>query len=107
MTIVEAEMKQDEFNSILAVVSNYTPRSHKYIETKNKLLNNAKNFYKGRKKIIEGCKNGIFPLKSDDKFEVQQTSKKFNEKEPLIKPTNIYANELNELITKEETSIDR
>ena len=44
MTIVEAEMKQDEFNSILAVVSNYTPRSHKYIEAKNKLLNNAKNF---------------------------------------------------------------
>ena len=32
------------------------------IEAKNKLLNNAKNIFKGREKIIEGLKNKIFPL---------------------------------------------
>ena len=49
MTTDEAEMKQDKFNSILAVLSNYAPKGKKYIEAKNSLLNNAKNFYKGRK----------------------------------------------------------
>ena len=107
MTIDEIEMKQDEFNSILAVLSNYTPKAQKYIKAKNKLLDNAKNFYEGRKKIIEGFKNGIFPLKSVDEFEEHQTSKKFNEKEPPIKPTKIDVNELNELITKKETGINR
>ena len=48
MTIDRAEIKQDEFNSLLVVLSNYTPKSKKYIEAKNRLLNNAKNFYKGR-----------------------------------------------------------
>ena len=107
MTIDDAKIKQDEFDSILAVLSNYTPKAQKYIEAKNKLLDNAKNFYEGRKKIIQGFKNGIFPLKSDNEFEEQNTSKKFNEKQPPIKPTKIDVNELNELITKEETGIDR
>ena len=50
---------------------------------KNTLLDNAKNFYQGKEKNIEVFKEGKFPLKSDDKFEEQQTSKKFNEKKPL------------------------
>ena len=57
MTIDDAEMKQDEFNSILSSLSNYAPKSQKYIGAKNNLLDNAKNFYKERKKIIEGSKN--------------------------------------------------
>ena len=69
MTIDTAEMKQDEFNSIFTVLSNYAPKSQKYIEAKNSLLSNAKSFYKGREKIIKDFKDGIFPLKSDDKFE--------------------------------------
>ena len=60
MTIDDAEMKQDEFNSMLGVLSNYAPKSQKYIEAKNKLLDNAKNFYEKRKKIIEGFKNEYF-----------------------------------------------
>ena len=107
MTINEAEVKQDEFNSILGVLSNYTPRDQKYIETKNNLLINAKNFYKGREKIIKGFKDGIFPLGSDSEFEEQQTSKTFNKKEPPIKPPKTDVNELNELIIKKETDIDR
>ena len=76
MTVDNAEMKQDEFNSMLRVLSNYAPKNQKYVEAKNKFLDNAKTFYEGRKKIIEGFKNGIFPLKFDDEFEELQTSKK-------------------------------
>ena len=39
--------------------------------------------------------------------EEQQTSKKFNKKEPPKKPTKTDVNELNELIIKEETDIDK
>ena len=80
MTIADAEMKQNEFDTKLNALSRYFPRNQKYIETKNKLLDNAKNFHEGRKKIIEGIKKGIFLLKSNDEFEEQQTSKKFNKK---------------------------
>ena len=44
MTIDDAEMKQDEFDSILGVFSNYTPKSQKYVEAKNKLFDNVKIF---------------------------------------------------------------
>ena len=54
MTIDDAEHKQDEFNLMLGVLSDYTPRSQKYIEAKNKLLQNVKNFYEGTEKIIKG-----------------------------------------------------
>ena len=81
-TIDNAKIKQDEFYSKLTVLTNYTLKAQKYIESKNKLLDNAKNSYKGRKEIIEGFKNGIFLLTSDDEFEEQQTSKKFTKKEP-------------------------
>ena len=39
--------------------------------------------------------------------EEQRTSKKFKKKEPLKKPTQSDANELNELIIKKETGINR
>ena len=54
MTIDDAKLKQNEFNAVLGVLSNYSPINSKYIEAKNKLLDNAKAFYKGRKKIIKG-----------------------------------------------------
>ena len=63
MTIDHAKHVQDEFNLMLNILSNYTPKAQKYIEAKNKLLDNAKNFYKRREKITEGFKNGIFLLK--------------------------------------------
>ena len=91
-------MKQDEFNSILDALNNYSPKTQKYIETKNSLLNNAKNFYKGREKVIEGFKERISPLKSDDEFEQWQTSKK---------PTKADAKTFNEWINKKETDISR
>ena len=107
MAIDDVESKQDEFNKIFGALSNYTPKAQKDIKAKNQLLDNAKNFYEGREKIIEGFENRIFPLNHDDEFEEQQTSKIFNKKEPLKKPTKTGVNGLNELITKEETNIDR
>ena len=72
MAIDEAESKQEEFDGMLGILSKYTPRDSKYIETKNKLLDNAKNFYEGREKIIKGFKDRIFPLKYDDEFEEEE-----------------------------------
>ena len=96
MTIDNAEIKQDEFDSILTNLSNYIPKVQKYIEAKNELLDDVKNFYEGRKKIIEGFKNEIFPLKPDDEFEEQQISKKFNKKESPKNLTKTDFDELNE-----------
>ena len=71
MAIDETESKQEEFNSVLSVLSDYTSKDEKYTEAKNKLLDNAKNFYEGREKIIKGFKNGIFLLNHDDVVEEQ------------------------------------
>ena len=82
MTINDAEMKQNEFSSIV----------------KNTLLNNVKNFYDGRKKTIEGFEKGIFLFTSNDnEYEQQQTSKK-----PIITDVNAF----NEWINQEETDIN-
>ena len=85
MTIDDAEMKQDEFNSILDALNNYSPKAQKYIEAKNSLLNNAKNFYEGREKIIKGFKDGIFLLNYDDAFE---EAKQKEEEEENIRNKN-------------------
>ena len=49
-TIEEAEREQDEFNAIRGVLEDCTPRNNKYIEVKNKLLNNAKKNLQGERK---------------------------------------------------------
>ena len=67
MSVNEAEKTQDKFDAVLNVLSRYCPRDGKYIKTKIELLDNTKNFYKGREKIIEeGFKNGIFLLIKED-----------------------------------------
>ena len=50
MSINKAEQKQDEFDTVHGFLNEYSPRDQKYIEAKIKLLDNAMNFYKGRKK---------------------------------------------------------
>ena len=47
---------------MIGVLENYIPRNNKYVEAKNKLLNNAKKFYEEREKIAEGFKNKVFPF---------------------------------------------
>ena len=60
-TIDDVEGKQDEFSAV-SVLEGYAPRDNKYVEAKNKLLNNAKKIYEGREKIIEEFKNETFPF---------------------------------------------
>ena len=99
MTINDAEIRQNKFNSIRDALNYYSPKDKKYIEARKSLINNAKSFYEGREKIIEGFREGIFPLKSDDnEFGQQQTSKK---------TTKADVNEFNEWIIKKETGINR
>ena len=50
MKIDTAEMKQDEFNTILDALNDYSPKAQKYIEAKNGLLNNAKKLLQGERK---------------------------------------------------------
>ena len=88
MTINDAEMKQDEFDSILSSLSNYTPKTQKYIESKNKLLNNAKNFYEMREKIIEGFRDGIFLLNYDDNDDEFEEAKQEGKEEKNVRNKN-------------------
>ena len=69
MTIDEAEKKQDEFDGSLSALKIYPTKRKEYTEATNKILNNPKKIYEGRKKIIEGFKNGIFPLNYDEEEE--------------------------------------
>ena len=98
MTINDAEMKQNEFNSIRVALNNCSPKDKKYIEAKNSLLNNAKNFYRGREKNIEGFKEKLFPLVPDGESK-QQTSK-----EPITTGVNAFNDEW---INKEETNTNK
>ena len=50
---------------MLHVLKNYSPKHDKYVTLKNNLVDNASKFYKGREKIIEGFKNGVFPFYYD------------------------------------------
>ena len=50
------ERKQDEITGVMGALKAYAPRDNKYVEAKTKLVNNVKNFYKGREKILKGLK---------------------------------------------------
>ena len=80
ITIDETEREKNEFNAIIGVSENYTPRNNKYIEAKNKLLNDVKTFYDKREKIIEGFKDGIFPFNYAEALEEQMRYKKEEKK---------------------------
>ena len=60
MLIDNTEMKQYEFDEKLNALSRCSPRNQKYVEAKNKLLDNAKNFYEGRKKLLKALKKEYF-----------------------------------------------
>ena len=66
------EKKQDEITGVMSALKGYAPRDNKYVEAKNKLVINVENFYKGREKIIEGLKNGVFPVYYDEREEFRK-----------------------------------
>ena len=65
----------------MGALKGYAPRDNKYVEAKNKLVNNVENFYKGREKIIEGFKNGAFLLYYNGGYEYQMKAQKEIEEE--------------------------
>ena len=80
-TIDDVEGKQDEFSAVISVLEGYAPRDNKFVETKNKLLNNAKKNYIGREKNIEGFKNKVFPLYYNEAYEYQMKAQREIEEE--------------------------
>ena len=65
----------------MAALKAYAPGDNKYVKAKNRLVNNAKNFYKGREKIIEGFKNGVFPVYYDEREEFRKEDEEDEEDE--------------------------
>ena len=57
------------------------PIDNKYVEAKNKLLNNVETFYKGREKIIEGFESKVFPLYYDERHKHQMKAEREIEEE--------------------------
>ena len=80
ITIDDIEGKQEEFSVVINVLERYAPRDNKYVEAKNKRLNNAKNFYEGKEKIIEVFKNGVFPLYYNEIYEQMEAEKEEKER---------------------------
>ena len=97
MTINDAQMKQNKFHSMVDALNNYYPRAQNYIKSKNSLLNNAKNVYKGREKIIEGFEQEIFLYKGDvfktKEEESEDKSEKESEEEKIEKFIKYIENE--------------
>ena len=60
ITTDEAKRKQNEFDGVLNALNVYSAKKKEYIDAKNKLLDNANNFYKGRENFFERFENGIF-----------------------------------------------
>ena len=102
MTINDAEIKQNEFNSKLDDWQIYKPRKLEYIEAKNSLINNPENFYKGREKIINGFKEGIFPFLYDD-----DNNDKPKQQHICKKSIKTDANAFNKWINEEEAGLNR
>ena len=72
----ETERKQDEFNTVLHVLKNYSPNHDKYVTLKNNLVDNANKFYEGRENIIKRFKNEIFPFYYDREHEERMRRRK-------------------------------
>ena len=91
----------------------YAPRDNKYVEAKNKLVNNVENFYKGREKFIEGFKNGIFPVyyRNRDRFSEDENDnhddEEQEEEQEEQKSVKVDYKTLIKQITDEETDINK
>ena len=55
-TIDYVTRKQDEITGVMGDLKAYAPRDNKYVEAKNKLVNNIETFTKGEKKLLKGLK---------------------------------------------------
>ena len=60
ITINDAEMKKNEFDSIADALNNYSPKVPKYAEATNSLLNNAKTLPRREEKLLKVLKKKYF-----------------------------------------------
>ena len=65
----------------MGALKDYAPRDNKYVEAKNKLVNNVENFYKGKEKIIKEFENKLFPVYYDEAYEHRLKAQKETEEE--------------------------
>ena len=96
----------------MGALKSYAPRDNKYVEAKNKLVNNVKNFYKGNEKVIEGFENGVFPsyYGNRDRFsedEDDDEKDEEDEEKQEQKPIKYDYKTLIKQITDEETDINK
>ena len=89
-TIDDVERKQDEITGVMGALKDYAQKDNKYVEAKNKLFNNVENFYKGREKIIEGFKTGVFPLYYNEGYEYQMKAQREIEEERRRKESKFF-----------------
>ena len=80
------QKKKETFDGVFGALTIYSTKKRKYIEAKNRLFSNVKQFQKGRKKIIEEFKNRIFPSNYDDEEEDEQT--RYEEEETNVRNEN-------------------
>ena len=110
ITIDYVERKQDEITGVMGALKRYAPRDNKYVEAKNKLVNNVKNFNKGREKITEGFKNGVFPVYygNRDKFsEGEDDDDEEQQKQEGQEPIKVDYKTLIKQITDDEDKKDK
>ena len=74
---------------MLHLLKKYSPKHGKYVTLKNNLIDNVTKFYEGREKIIEGFKNGIFPLYYDKEDEEQMQFEKEEEEKKYLMRINL------------------
>ena len=95
----------------MGALKRYARRDNKYVEAKNKLVNNVENFYKGREKIIEGFKNGVFPVyygnREDKEDEEEEEDEEEQEEQEEQKSIEYDYKTLIKQITDEEKDINK
>ena len=85
---------------MLHLLKKYSPKHDKYVTLKNNFVDNVSKFYEGRKKIIEGLKNEVFPLYYEKEYNEQMEFEKEEEK-------IFNANKFNKWVSKQETNINK
>ena len=99
-----AEKCQSGFDSLLNQLKAYAPQKSEYVERKENLLINAKNFLMiEAKMVIDAFKNKIFPLDNPDDFPTYVSKKDRSS----ISEDFSSEDELSEMITKKDKAIKK
>ena len=71
MVIDETEIKENEYVEKLDKLRAYSEKGSKYIDLKESVSKNVKDFYDGWEKIIYGFRNGTLPLSKIDDMKTE------------------------------------